>query len=99
MSDGANDSVGWNEEAVVVQSRVVEAVANIAEKDLDDLETAFSSSSSSLSSEEDVDQVGVEQWIWGLGMGWTDEIIAARLSAVQLDQKNANVGFALPCRI
>ena len=45
MSDGANDSVGWNEEAVLVQSSVVEAVA--------------SSSSSSLSSEEDVDQVGM----------------------------------------
>ena len=49
MSDGANDSVGWNEEAVLVQSRVVEAVAS----------SSSSSSSSSLSSEEDVDQVGM----------------------------------------
>ena len=59
MSDGANDSVGLNEDAVVedvVQSRV-EAVASLAKDNYDDLETAFSSSSS-LSPEEDVDQVG-----------------------------------------
>ena len=49
MSDGANDSVGWNEEAVLVQSSVFEAVTP----------SSSSSSSSSLSSEEDVDQVGM----------------------------------------
>ena len=78
MSDGANDSVGLNEDAVVedvVQSRV-EAVASLAKDNYDDLETAFSSSSS-LSPEEDVDQVGRD-----LGHGnEMGEINAASLSA------------------
>ena len=67
MSDGGNDSVGWNEDAVIVgvgvvdedvfHSRVeaVAAVASLAKEDYGDLDSAFSSSS--LSSEDDVDQV------------------------------------------
>ena len=56
MSDGANDSAGWSSEEGtafgVVRSRV-EAVANLARNDLNDLETSIT--------EDDVDQVAVDQ--------------------------------------
>ena len=54
MSDGANDSAGWSEGAAfgVVRSRV-EAVANLARNDLNDLGTS--------NTEDDVDQVAVDQ--------------------------------------
>ena len=58
MSDGANDSAGWSEEGAafgVVRSRV-EAVANLARNDLNDLGTS--------NTEDDVDQVAVDQSSW-----------------------------------
>ena len=81
MSDGgANDSVGWNEEAVVVvQSHVIK-------KGFDDFETVFSSSA--LFSEEDVDQVSAALSN-GLGV---DEIIASMFGGLQGRRVDGRVG-------
>ena len=65
MSDGANDSAGWSEGAAfgVVRSRV-EAVANLARNDLNDLGTSIT--------EDDVDQVAVSAaLIKALGLSWS----------------------------
>ena len=65
MSDGANGSAGWNEGAAfgVVRSRV-EAVANLARNDLNDLGTSIT--------EDDVDQVAAgAALIKALGLSWS----------------------------